>query len=382
MINEIRQQLEALAAEHALRQRRVVASPCGPRVDADGRSLLAFCSNDYLGLAQHPALIEAACEGAARYGVGAGASHLVSGHSLAHHTLEDALATFMDLPRALLFSSGYLANLAIIPALLSRHDAVFADKLNHACLVDAARLSGAEHHRYRHGDLAGLERALSTSRAKRKLVATDGVFSMDGDIAPLPGLLALCERFDALLLVDDAHGFGVLGDHGRGSLDHFKLQSERVLYMGTLGKAAGVSGAFVAGHATLIEWLMQRGRPYVFTTASPPLLAHTLLTALELIRKGDERRQHLHALIGQLRRGLIDTPWALMPSSTPIQPILLGSNERALAVSEALMNRGLWVPAIRPPTVPAGQARLRVSLTAAHSEADVAALIDALKALA
>ena len=378
MIDHYAQQLDALAAEHALRRRRTLASPCGPLAQVDGRELLSFCSNDYLGLANHPALIEAAQAGAAIYGAGSGASHLVSGHSLAHEQLETALARFVGMPRALMFSTGYMANMGIIPALVGRHDAVFSDKLNHACLIDAALLSRADHTRYPHNDVCALEHALKNSTARRKLIATDAVFSMDGDIAPLPQIVALCERHNALLLIDDAHGFGVLGAGGRGTLNHFGIQSDRVLLMGTLGKAAGVSGAFVAGHAVLIEWLMQRARTYMFTTASPPLIAHTLITALQLIEHADDRRAHLQALITQLSAGLATSRWPLLASPTAIQPIMVGDNAQAQQLAQSLEARGLWVPAIRPPTVPAGQARLRISLTAAHTHEHVARLTAAL----
>jgi 8-amino-7-oxononanoate synthase len=335
----------------------------------DGRSLLSFCSNDYLGLANDPALVEAACAGARAWGVGSGASHLVSGHLGAHAVLEEKLAAFTGFARALLFSTGYLANLGIVPALVGRHDAVFADRLNHASLIDAVQLSRADSQRYPHGDLTALERLLAASPARRKLILSDAVFSMDGDLAPLPGLLALAERFDAWLVVDDAHGFGVLGRQGRGSLDHFNLPAaRRLVYMGTLGKAAGAAGAFVAGDATVIEWLEQRARSYIFTTAASPVIACALAASLDLIAAGDARRQHLWQLVAQLRAGLADTRWQLLPSPTAIQPVIIGDNQDALRIASALFERGLWVPAIRPPTVPRGSARLRVSLTAAHTK--------------
>ena len=374
--------LDELAQQGLQRRRRIVEGACAPLVEVEGRRLLAFASNDYLGLANHPDLIAAAQDGAQRYGVGSGASHLVSGHGRAHELLEARLAQFVGMPRALGFSTGYMANLAIVPALLGRHDAVFGDRLNHACLVDAALLSRAGYHRYPHGDLAALERQLARSSAPRKLIATDAVFSMDGDIAPLPDLLRLAERHDAWLLVDDAHGFGVLGPQGRGSLAHFGLESPRLILMGTLGKAAGVAGAFVAGHPSVIEWLLQRARPYIFTTAAPPLLAHTLLAAIDLVERGDDRRSHLGQLVGRLREGLAGLRWPLGDSATPIQPIVIGDNHETLRIAQALDERGIWAPAIRPPTVPHDQARLRISLTAAHTRAQVDRLVDALKALA
>jgi 8-amino-7-oxononanoate synthase len=349
----------------------------------DGRQLISFCSNDYLGLANAPALIAAACDGAKTWGVGSGASHLVSGHQAPHEALEQKLAAFTGFPRALLFSTGYMANLGIVPALVGRGDAVFSDKLNHASLIDAIQLSRAESKRYPHADLAALEHLLAASKATRKLILTDAVFSMDGDLAPLPALLALAERFDAWLVIDDAHGFGVLGPQGRGSLAHFALpQAQRIIYMGTLGKAAGASGAFVCADEAVIEWLLQRARTYIFTTGSSPLIACALLASLDLIEKGDARRTHLRQLTAQLRDGLADTRWQLLPSPTAIQPVIIGDNFAALRVANGLYERGLWVPAIRPPTVPKGTARLRVSLTAAHTGTQVAMLVDALKELA
>ena len=276
-----------------------------------------------------------------------------------------------------------MANLGIVPALVGRGDAIFADKLNHASLIDAVQLARADSQRYAHGDLAALERLLAASPARRKLILTDAVFSMDGDLAPLPGLLELADRFDAWLVIDDAHGFGVLGAQGRGSLVHFGIPAaQRIIYMGTLGKAAGGSGAFVAAHEEVIEWLLQRSRTYIFTTGSSPIMACALASSLELIAHGDARRAHLWQLAAQLRDGLADTRWQLLPSPTAIQPVIIGDNHEALRVANALYERGLWVPAIRPPTVPRGTARLRVSLTAAHSAEQAAQLIDALRDLA
>lgn len=376
-------ELAALDSAGLKRRRRMLEAPCGPLAVVDGRQLISFCSNDYLGLANDPALIDAACAGAKTWGVGSGASHLVSGHQAPHEALEQKLAAFTGFPRALLFSTGYMANLGIVPALVGRGDAVFSDKLNHASLIDAIQLSRAESKRYPHVDLAALERLLAASKATRKLILTDAVFSMDGDLAPLPALLELAERFDAWLVIDDAHGFGVLGPQGRGSLAHFALpHAQRVVYMGTLGKAAGASGAFVCAHEAVIEWLLQRARTYIFTTGSSPLIACALLASLELIEKGDARRAHLRQLTAQLRDGLAGTRWQLLPSPTAIQPVIIGDNFAALRVANALYERGLWVPAIRPPTVAKGTARLRVSLTAAHTETQVAMLVDALKELA
>jgi 8-amino-7-oxononanoate synthase len=371
-------ELQEIESQGLQRRRRLLESAQGARVTVDGREFVAFCSNDYLGLAAHPELIEAARAGAARYGVGAGASHLILGHSTAHHELEQRLAAFTSLPRALLFSTGYLANIGVVTALLGREDAVFADRLNHASLNDAALLARAQFKRYPHLDLAALERLLAASRARRKLVVTDAVFSMDGDIAPVPDLVALCERHDAWLLLDDAHGFGVLGREGRGVLSHFEVHSPRVIYMATLGKAAGVSGAFVAGEAEVVETLIQRARAYIYTTAAPALLSVALLKSLELIRDGASRRLHLQALVALLRERLKPGRWRLLPSQTAIQPLVIGSNDEAVAVSESLARDGLLVPAIRPPTVPKGTARLRISLSAAHSFEDIERLAAAL----
>ena len=383
ILDELQTELAAREREGLTRRQRTLDAPCGPLAVVDGRPLISFCSNDYLGLANDPVLIEAACAGARQWGVGSGASHLVSGHQRPHLGLEEALARFTGFPRALLFSTGYMANLGIVPALAGRGDAIFADKLNHASLIDAVQLSRADSQRYPHGDVAALERLLTASNAKRKIILTDAVFSMDGDVAPLPALLELAERFDAWLVIDDAHGFGVLGEHGRGSLAHFDLpRSERIVYMGTLGKAAGGAGAFVAGAETLIEWLLQNARTYIFTTGSSPMMACALAASLELIEHGDARRAHLAQLRQQLRDGLATTRWQLLPSPTAIQPVIIGDNHEALRVANALFERGLWVPAIRPPTVPKGTARLRVSLSAAHSTEQVAQLVDALRELA
>ena len=371
-------ELRELDAQGLLRTRRILEGAQGAHIHLDGQDYLAFGSNDYLGLANHPALIESACRGATQYGVGAGASHLVVGHSAAHQALERALADFMQQPAALTFSTGYMANLGIVSALLGRNDLVLADKLNHASLNDAAVLSRAHFQRYAHGNLTQLEGMLAVAKARRKLVVSDAVFSMDGDIAPVPELLALCERYDASLLLDDAHGFGVLGETGRGVLEHFGVSSPRIIYMATLGKAAGVFGAFVAGSDVLIQTIMQRARTYVYTTAMPSLLAQALLTSLDLIRDDAWRRAHLRERISQLKHGLNTPKWRLLPSDTPIQPLIIGSNQAVVALSEALRTRGIVVPAIRPPTVPKGEARLRISLSATHSQEDVRRLCEVL----
>lgn len=379
---DLKHRLEQLEHAGLLRQRRIVDGPQGPCLEVDGRRYLSFCSNDYLGLANHPALAAAAKQSLDKYGVGAGASALICGHTRAHEELETRLAEFIGLPRALYFSTGYMANLGIVPSLVGPGDTVFCDKLDHACLIDGARLSGAEFRVYPHRDLATLERRLARCTSPSKLVASDAVFSMDGDIAPIPELLALCQRYDAWLLLDDAHGFGVLGDEGRGSLAHFGIgSSPRIIYMGTLGKAAGVFGAFVAGAAEVIEWLLQRARTYIFTTASPPMLADALMASLDLIANEGWRRTRIRELATRLKTGLAGSPWRLLPSETAIQPLIVGDNHAAVCVMEALKARDIWVPAIRPPTVPKNTARLRISLSAAHSAADVDRLSEALREL-
>lgn len=384
LIAELDAALEQRAGQRLSRRRRVVDSAQGAHLTADGRPMLHFGSNDYLGLAGDPRVVAAALQGAARYGVGAGASHLISGHFQPHEDLERELAAWVAPcanARALLFSTGYLANLGVVTALVGREDAVFGDRLNHACLNDAALLSRAEFIRYAHANVGELAARLATSRARVKLICTDAVFSMDGDLAPLPQLLELADAHDAWLVVDDAHGFGVLGegrDAGRGTLAHFGLASERIVYMGTLGKAAGVAGAFVAAHPAVIETLLQTARSYIYTTASPPLLASALTASVALMRSDTARRDRLFALLSRWHGLASSLRWPLLPSITPIQPMIIGDTGEALAVSEALWERGIWVPAIRPPTVPPGSARLRVTLSAAHSDVDIDRLVAAL----
>ena len=385
-LDEIPERLAALDAAHLTRRRREVRPAGGASMWVNGRKMLAFCSNDYLGLSQHEALRAAAIEGAQSYGVGSGASPMVSGHSEANAALERELAEFVGLERALYFYAGYATNASIVPALVGPGDAVFSDALNHACLIDGARLSKADIHRFEHADLARLEALLLASPARRKLVISDAVFSMDGDVADIPALIALCERHDALLLLDDAHGFGVCGPQGRGSLAAVARTgaqaSRRVLYMATLGKAAGVSGAFVAGSDTLVEWLLQKTRSYTFATAAPALLAQSVRAALRVIVDEPARLARLHRNIAEFRAGLpaaiAGTNWTLLPSLTAIQALVIGSNDDALRAMNALADVGLWVPAIRPPTVPEGTARLRIALSAAHEPEDIAALLRAL----
>jgi 8-amino-7-oxononanoate synthase len=377
-------ELDALALR---RVRRVLDGPQGVRVTVDGQPYLSFSSNDYLGLANHPDIASATRLAVARFGVGAGAAHLLTGHHHLHHKLEAELAEFVDLPAALLFSTGYMVSLGVLPALLDRHGEVFEDKLNHASLVDAALLSRAKLTRYPHRDMAALEQRLAASTAQVKLIATDTVFSMDGDLAPLPELLALARRYDAWLYLDDAHGFGVLGERGQGALALLDGVSQtpndaRLIYLATLGKAAGVAGAFVAGSSDLIEWLVNKARTYVFTTAQPPMLAAAVSASLAVIAGDSWRRKHLAELIERLKARLADLPWPLMSSDTPIQPILVGGNAEALRLADGLRARGILLPAIRPPTVPQGEARLRISLSAAHTLADVDELSAALHELA
>ena len=378
-------ELETIAAAGLSRRRRVLNSPCGRLAHVDGREVINFASNDYLGLGGNPEIAQAMAEGALAWGPGSGASHLVSGHLAPHEAIESALADFVGFPRALTFSTGYLANLAVTPTFAGRGDAVFADKLNHASLIDAmqlAKANGADVNRYPHNDLAALERLLQQSQAKNKLIVTDSVFSMDGDLAPLPQLFQLAERHDAWLVIDDAHAFGILGPHGEGSLKHFGLPaSPRILLMGTLGKAAGVGGAFVAGSALAIETLINKGRSYIFTTAAPPAIACALLRSLEIIRQGEPLRARLFANIAQLRDGLAGLRWPLLPSATAIQPLIIGDNDAAVSLAQALWERGLWTPAIRPPTVPKGTARLRICVSAAHTRADIDLPLATLKEL-
>ncbi|MGE0114459.1 MAG: 8-amino-7-oxononanoate synthase [Steroidobacteraceae bacterium] len=378
----LRDELDAIAAADRYRRRRVVEvfDPATPaQVRVDGRDCVNFCSNDYLGLATHAVVRRAMSAAAERYGAGSGAAHLVTGHSPEHHALEAELAAFVGRERALLFSTGYMANLGVATALLGRGDAVFEDRLNHASLLDAGLLSGARFVRYAHNDASALQSRLSASTAARKLVLTDGVFSMDGDCAPLVALAQTCAQHEAHLMVDDAHGFGVLGEQGQGSVWAAGLSEEQVpIYMATLGKAAGVSGAFVAGSSALIETLIQKARTYIYTTAAPPAVATATRASLRLIQREGWRRDHLHHLIARFRQGAKHLGLRLMESATAIQPIVLGTAADALTASQVLLERGFLVAAIRPPTVPAGTARLRVTLSAAHSEKDVDRLLEAL----
>src|SRR5690554_196316 len=360
------------------RSRRLISGPQGPELVADGKPLLSFCSNDYLGLANHAGNLSALRDALPETGLGGAASHLVCGHHQAHHQLEQRLAEFTQRRSALFFSTGYMANLGVISALAGRGDTIFSDRLNHASIIDGCLLSRARVRRYRHGDVAQLEHLLAQTSG-HKLVVTDGVFSMDGDLAPLRELAGVCRSHDALLVVDDAHGIGVLGPQGRGSVLAAGLTEKDVpILIGTLGKAVGTSGAFVAGPEVLIDYLIQSARTYIYTTAMPPALALATCASLDLIEQADERRGHLQQLISRFRRGARQLGYQLMPSATPIQPIMVGDNHQALALSHGLEKQGLLVTAIRPPTVPEGEARLRVTLSAAHTEAQVERLLLAL----
>jgi len=384
---ELESRLRELGDAGLARRRALVQGPVGATLRVSGSDWLSFCSNDYLGLAEHPAIADAARRALDRYGVGAGASGLVCGHTEVHEELEHRLAAFVGLPRALHFSTGYMANLGVVPSLVGPGDAIFSDRLNHASLIDAARLSRADVMVYPHLDIDRLDRMMRESHHPTKLILTDAVFSMDGDQAPLARLLDLSETHDGWLVVDDAHGFGVLGRDGRGSLSQGGLHSDRIVYVGTLGKAAGVFGAFAAGSEFAIEWVQQKARTYMFTTASPPLLAAALLAAVDLIESESWRRDRLARSAARLREALAPDPLRppsrqrphLLHSNTPIQALIVGDNEPAMRLMNALRQDGIWVPAIRPPTVPAGTARLRISLSAAHTDADVDRLVASLR---
>jgi 8-amino-7-oxononanoate synthase len=375
--------LAGLAAAGRLRTRREVTrrSTGGTRVRVDGEDLLTFCSNDYLGLADHPRIVEAFVAAAREWGVGSGASHLVSGHCREHHALEEELAAFVGRPRALLFSTGYMANLAVVATLLGRGDRVYEDRLNHASLLDAGLASGARFARYPHADATALAARLGRAATGRALVVTDGVFSMDGDVAPLRELAAVCRTHAAWLFVDDAHGLGVTGATGRGSVEAAGLGADDVpVLMGTLGKAFGTFGAFVAGSNDLVETLLQRARTYVYTTALPPAVAAATRVALQVMQDEPWRRERVLEHVARFRAGAASLGLRLLDSATPIQPVVLGSEAAAVAASDALRARGVWVPAIRPPTVPAGSSRLRITFSASHAVSEVDRLLEALAA--
>ncbi len=389
------EQIADLDVQLLKRKLRVTQSPCDIKATIEGKQLKTFCSNDYLGLANHPDLVNALAQGSKKYGVGSGASHLISGHSVAHELLETKLASFQEkhIPkvRALFFSTGYLANLAAITGLARLAQpgnlSIYSSKLNHASLIDGVRLASAQMNAtvnlFDHTQLTSLTDTLSKDKKSLKLIVTDGVFSMDGDLAPVKELLQMAEKYDALLIIDDAHGFGVLGKQGHGILEQENIESDRIIYIGTLGKAAGVSGAFVCAQDSFIEWLIQKGRPYIYSTATPPAIAHTLLTSLDII-EGDEgikRRTRLNDLIQIWQDEMIFSGWKKTSSCTPIQPVILGSNANALMAAKLLDEAGYWIPAIRPPTVAPGSARLRITFSANHSTDDLRKLIATLKSI-
>ena len=371
--------LSARKQQQLYRTRQTLDGPQGVVVSIGGRDYLSFCSNDYLGLANHPQVITAFKEGVDRFGVGSGAAHLITGHSYAHQALEEELAAFVGRPRALLFSTGYMANLGVVTALTGRGDEIFEDRLNHASLIDAAALSAAKLVRYPHNDMQALQQKLSASQARQRLIASDGVFSMDGDCARLVTMQALARQSDAWLLVDDAHGFGVLGEQGRGwCADQLGAGADNVVLMATLGKALGTGGAFVAGSEALVETLIQQARTFIYTTAAPPALAWATRAALRLVQEGGDMRERLLRNIDYFRRGAAELDVPLMASETAIQPVVVGAAGPAMALSAALRQRGLLVTAIRPPTVPQGASRLRVTLSASHSLEQLDRLLGAL----
>jgi len=362
------------------RHRTHVASGCDAVLQVDGKSLVNFCSNDYLGLSGHPDIAAALKAGVDQYGTGSGASHLISGHSTAHQHLEEQLAAFTGRPRALLFSTGYMANLGVINALVNRHDLVLEDQLNHASLLDGGHLSRADYKRYKHNNMQQLDYLLEQSTASRKLIVTDGVFSMDGDLAPLPEMSTVAAQHSGWLMVDDAHGMGVLGATGAGIVEQQGLTVEQVpILMGTLGKSFGTFGAFVAGSEALIETLIQFARTYIYTTALPPAIAAASSASLQLVRREHWRREHLQQLIQRFRDGAQQLGLQLMDSQTPIQPLLINNDQLVMEVNQQLRSRGFMVGAIRPPTVPAGSGRLRITLSASHSNQQIDQLLDALQ---
>ncbi|MEY2624082.1 MAG: hypothetical protein RLZZ101_1317 [Pseudomonadota bacterium] len=393
-LDQIDTELAILDREQLRRSIRSVDTPCGTEIQIGGKALLAFCSNDYLGLANHPELIAALSEGATRFGTGSGASHLISGHHIIHDELEAKLASTQSgaIPnvRALFFSTGYLANISAITALsLIGKDktSIYSAALNHASLIDGIRLArgrgSVNLHVFDHHHLAALENILRNDSAPHKLIVTDGVFSMDGDLAPVQELLRLANQYDALLMIDDAHGFGVLGKHGYGLLEDQTICSDRIIYIGTLGKAAGLNGAFVCAHEKIIAWLIQKARPYIYSTASSPALAFAVLRSISLMEgeKGKELRALLQQNIALWKKESTFTRWKRLESDTAIQPIMVGSNEIALQLARALDQFGYWIHAIRPPTVPKGKARLRMTLSAVHTKEQIEGLCNVLSEL-
>lgn len=385
ILDNLKKQLAQRKAEHLYRSRKVLESPQSVEPTVDGKKVLSFCSNDYLGLANHPDVIQRFKKAADQYGVGSGSAHLVSGHSVEHHLLEEELAAFIGTERTLLFSTGYMANLGVVSALCDRHSEIYEDKLNHASLLDAALLSRAKRFRYPHdlhGDMEKLESRLASSEANNKFIMSDGVFSMDGDLAPLDALAQLAKEHDATLMIDDAHGIGVLGEKGRGVIEHFNLDTKQVpVLVGTLGKAFGTAGAFVAGSEALIETLIQKSRSYIFTTAMPAAVAAATRKSLQLLEQEGWRREKLQNLIIQFRKGATELGLNLVDSKTAIQPVIIGSSKQALTLSEKLFEKNILITAIRPPTVPEGSARLRITFSATHTEEQVDKLLQTLSDL-
>jgi len=382
MLDQIHSELQSLKDNHLFRKRKLLSGRLGSKLSLNHQEHLSFCSNDYLGLSQNQFIQAALIEGIHLSGNGMGASHLISGHHEFHEAFENAFSEALYFERALLFSSGYMANMGVISALAGKDDAIFSDKLNHASLNDAAILSRANHKRYRHNDMNHLEELICASKSKVKIIVTDAVFSMDGDIADIPHLIYLCEAYDAYLYIDDAHGFGVLGEEGRGVLQHFiDLQriktphSPRLIYMATLGKAAGIHGAVVASSNSVIEYLIQKSKQYIYTTAIPAFLAYGLKESLNQILKAHEAREHVKGLVNTFRNHMKLNKLSLGNSLTPIQPVIVGNEINALRLNQWLMDVGIYVPAIRPPSVPKGTSRMRVSFSALHSDLDVRELI-------
>ncbi len=377
---ELKGFLEQQQAQDLYRTRRICEGKQAPEQVCDGKLMLSFCSNDYLGLAADPRIVKSLQQATEKYGVGSGAAHLINGHTSAHHSLEEELAEFTGRERVLLFSTGYMANLGVVSALLGRNDTVVADKLVHASLLDAAKLSGAKLLRFQHGDMDSFASRLDNNNDK-KIIMTDGVFSMDGDIAPLPEIISQVDKNNSAILVDDAHGFGVLGEQGRGCVEYFNCNDDIDILVGTLGKAFGTFGAFVAGREELIETLIQSARSYVFTTAMPAAIAEATRTSLKILQQENDRREYLQSLIKQFRYGAEQLGLTLVNSPTPIQPIIVGSAEKAVAMSKGLAAQGIMVSAIRPPTVPNGTARLRITFSASHTEKQLASLLTALASI-
>ena len=382
MLDQIHSELQSLKDNHLFRTRKLLSGRLGSKLSLNHQEHLSFCSNDYLGLSQNQFIQAALIEGIHVSGNGMGASHLISGHHEFHEAFEHAFSEALYFERALLFSSGYMANMGVISALAGKDDAIFSDKLNHASLNDAAILSRANHKRYRHNNMNHLEELIRASKSKVKIIVTDAVFSMDGDIADIPHLIYLCEAYDAYLYIDDAHGFGVLGEEGKGVLQHFidlqKIKtphSPRLIYMATLGKAAGIHGAVVASSNSLIEYLIQKSKQYIYTTAIPAFLAYGLKESLNQILKAHEAREHVRGLVNTFRNHMKLNKLSLGNSLTPIQPVIVGNEINALRLNQWLMDVGIYVPAIRPPSVPKGTSRMRVSFSALHSDLDVRELI-------